>query len=197
MQQATTCIVNTPLHNTTRRCTTSDCTSVYVAAGCTTVWMNYANKASQTAQPWPGQQRQGENLLATIPTSYGERQQRDPQKAHYGTEARHMMQRWSKSAKPLQRYLYLWMLQYGGRPPSWIGKTHNWTTHEEYVFYRCAKFGWNGPDSFENASFLLWQFGMKMPIHAPRCFLGICPPKWEMVMTGFTKGTTMHRIWRM
>ena len=68
------------------------------------------------------------------------------------------------------------ILQYGGRPPSWICYTPVWTTHELYFggLSRCAKFVFNGCISFENMQVSIFlALSLKMPIHDPfRVFLG-------------------------
>ena len=57
-------------------------------------------------------------------------------------------------------------LQNGGHPPSWIGCTPIWTTHEEYLV---VLFGWNQSCSFDNTEVLLFRMvSLKTPIHAPK-----------------------------
>ena len=52
--------------------------------------------------------------------------------------------------------------------------------HPQRIFgglYRCAKFGWNRWSSFDNMPVLIFcEFGLNMPIHAPKCFLGDLTP---------------------
>jgi len=44
-------------------------------------------------------------------------------------------------------------------------------------FYRCAKFGWNRRNSFDNMHvFRFHELGLKTPVHASKMFLGRFDP---------------------
>ena len=75
---------------------------------------------------------------------------------------------------------FLFFLQDGGRPPSWICFTCIWTTHEEYllVFVTVQNFVGIGCSSFDNMPVLIFcEFGLKIFIHV-YCWL-VCG-LWEI-----------------
>ena len=103
-------------------------------------------------------------------------QQRNPKKAPHCTGMHHMMQRSSKSAKRLQRYRYLSIFQYGGRPPSWFDKTHICTSHEGYLLVTniVQNLVEIDPAVLIICNFFIMPVWLKMPIHAPP------PKKWDL-----------------
>ena len=82
--------------------------------------------------------------------------------------------------KALQRYGRFSIFQYGGRPPSWICRTH--LHHPWRVFgglCDSAKFGWNRCSNFNSMQVLIFcTLSLKMPIYAPQ-FFGIWPQNGE------------------
>ena len=87
--------------------------------------------------------------------------------------------------------------QDGGHLPSWICGLHIWTTHEEYLMVFIVVQIWVEINQvvWIIRVFLFCHCGLKMPINAPKMGFvrEILPPKWVMVRTGCTKGTSLHR----
>jgi len=80
-------------------------------------------------------------------------------------------------AKPLLKYDNLSIFfQNGGRPlgPSWICLVHVSTTNDERWYLPLSKNWLDRRSSFVNMQMLMFvEFGLKMPIHAPKFFGGL------------------------
>jgi len=73
-------------------------------------------------------------------------------------------------------------------PPSWICYEHDWSTCKEYlvVFLNVQNFVGIDAVVFDNMQvFIFSEFGLKMPIHAPKWrFWGLYPLNWKQPYCG-------------